>query len=281
MERGMRGIVLCGGLGTRLLPLTRQVNKHLLGVYNQPLCFYPLQLMAEAGIQDVMMVVGGQSTEELLKLCKDGREFGFRRLYYVYQEGEGGIAAALALTEEFVGRNDCCVVLGDNILLGQPLKDMRYSFEMRNRDEVGAQVQLMHVEKEKLKDYGVAEFNPYFGGGSLEVNAYTSGRPQLRRIYEKPENPRSQFAVIGVYFYDSTVFNRIRTCKPSGRGELEITDVNNSYGDDGKLEWAEVKGLWLDPGSSIAAWVKAGQQVEQYQKSMVVEEPYPELLEKQ
>lgn len=273
----MRGIVLAGGLGTRLRPLSLVTNKHLLPCYDRPMLYYPIQLLAEAGIREVMMVVGGQSTEEIMKLCKDGREFGLQRLYYVYQEGEGGIAAALALTEEFVGRNDCCVVLGDNILLGQSLKELRFAFEVRNRDEVGAQVQLIAVEEEKLKDYGVADFE-YRTLCSWNPPPVVVPRPRLRRIYEKPEKPQSRFAVIGVYFYDSSVFSRIRTCKPSGRGELEITDVNNSFADDGKLDWAEVKGTWLDPGSSIAAWVKAGQVVEQYQKSLA--EEYPELLNK-
>ena len=148
----MKGIVLCGGLGTRLRPLTTVVNKHLLPVYDKPMCFYPLEMLASAGFEEVMIVVGGQSTEEIMKLCKDGREFGFKRLYYVYQEGEGGIGAALALTEQFVNGDDCCVVLGDNLMLGDSLGRYKEKFESRS-ERYGAMVLAAKVPDPQ--NYGV------------------------------------------------------------------------------------------------------------------------------
>jgi glucose-1-phosphate thymidylyltransferase len=261
----MKGILLAGGLGTRLRPLTNVVNKHLLPVGSKPMIFYPLDALADAGIEDVMIVVGGQSTEAIMKLCKDGRQWGFKSLYYVYQEGEGGIAAALALTEKFVNKDDCCVVLGDNIMLGDSLRPyMRKFREASNR-------------------------NPMYGKGALVLAARVKdpenyGVPTMEKdsqrilfITEKPINPATQLGIIGVYFYDATVFDRIRTCSPSKRGELEITDVNNSYAADGDLAWSSVKGQWIDAGSSIEAWVAAGKLVEDYQKK---HEEFPELLQK-
>jgi glucose-1-phosphate thymidylyltransferase len=241
----MRGVVLAGGLGTRLRPLTSVVNKHLLPVHDKPMLFYPLEMLAEAGIEEVMVVVGGQSTEAIMKLCKDGREFGFRRLYYVYQEGEGGIAAALALTEQFANGEDLCVVLGDNLMLGSSLKPHKKKFE-----DSGYGAMVLCVNVSNPQDYGVPTID--------------KGTSRLLYITEKPERPQCKYGVIGVYFYDDTVFEKIRTCIPSKRGELEITDVNNAYAEAGDLDWVEAKGTWVDAGSSIQAWLEAGKLVAEY-----------------
>ncbi len=243
----MRGVVLCGGLGTRLRPLTSVVNKHLLPVYKKPMCFYSLEMLAEAGVSEIMIVVGGQSTEEIMKLCKDGRDFGFKRLYYAYQEGEGGIAAALALAEEFADGSDIVVCLGDNILLGESLKPHKEVWDKARLRGSGAMVLLSEVSDPE--NYGVPTFDE---------------KGRLLFISEKPELPATNQAVIGVYFYDWSVFDRIKTCTPSGRGEMEITDVNNSYAQDGLLKHGKVKGKWIDAGSSIDAWLQAGQLVEEY-----------------
>lgn len=251
----MKGIVLAGGLGTRLRPLTSVTNKHLLPVYDRPMIFYPLQLLADAGIDEVMVVIGGHSTEEIVKLCKNGKEFGLKSLYYVYQEGEGGIAAALALTEKFVNREDCCVVLGDNIMLGDSLKPYLQAFKDTNeRTGVfgeGAMVLATHVTDPQ--NYGVP---------TIEA----SGK-RILYITEKPERPACSLGIIGVYMYDATVFEKIRRLAPSLRGELEITDVNNLYAQEGRLFWRKVKGTWVDAGASIQGWVEAGKLVEAYMQA--------------
>ena len=243
----MKGIVLAGGLGTRLRPLTLVTNKHLLPVYDRPMIFYPLSMLSEAGIEDVMIVVGGQSTEEIVKLCKNGSHWGFKSLYYAYQEGEGGIAAALELTENFVNNDACCVVLGDNIMLGDSLKPYVKTFT-----DIREGAMVLAAEVPDPQNYGVP---------TIEA----AGK-KILFITEKPEVPQSKFGIIGVYFYDETVFRRIRTCVPSKRGELEISDVNNSYAADRELAWLKVKGTWIDAGSSIDAWIAAGKLVEEYQK---------------
>lgn len=257
----MKGIVLAGGLGTRLRPLTSVTNKHLLPVYDRPMLYFPIQMLVEAGITDVMIVVGGQSTEQIVKLCKDGRQWGLKSLYYAFQEGEGGIAAALALTENFVGENDCCVVLGDNIMLGDSLAS--YKKEFKTQADFGKGAMVLAAKVPDPQNYGVP---------TIEASSQ-----RILFITEKPEVPQSKFGIIGVYFYDSTVFEKIKTCRPSGRGELEITDVNNLYAEEKGLAWMQVKGTWLDAGSSIEAWVAAGKLVEEYQKK---HEEYPELLKK-
>jgi glucose-1-phosphate thymidylyltransferase len=264
----MRGIVLAGGLGTRLRPLTSVVNKHLLPIYNKPMIFYPLQMLADAGIEEAVVVIGGHSTEEIVKLCKDGREFGFKRLYYVYQEGEGGIAAALSLTEEFADGQDICVVLGDNLMLGDSLRPYVDAFDNRipratftqRGPYYGAMVLLTKVPDPQ--NYGVPTIDE---------------KGRILFITEKPEHPSLSEAVIGVYFYDKSVFSRIRACKPSERGELEVTDVNNSYAEEHELTYRRTKGQWIDAGSSIEAWRKAGELVEKHELS---KEEYPELLHK-
>ncbi len=223
----MRGVVLAGGLGTRLLPLTKVTNKHLLPVYDRPMIYYPIQALANAGIQEIMLVTGGNSAGDFLKLLGNGKDFGLKRLNYSYQEGEGGIADALRLAEHFVDGEPVCVILGDNIIEGNIA---RAADAFRNQRE-GAKILLKEVK------------NPQrFGVPVLEGN-------RVVKIEEKPANPRSLYAVTGMYFYDARVFDIIKTLKPSGRGELEITDVNNAYIAAGTLSWDLLEGWWTDAGT--------------------------------
>lgn len=217
-----------------------------------------------------MMVVGGQSTEELLKLCEDGKKFGLKRLYYAFQQGEGGIAAALSLTEEFVGNDDCCVVLGDNLLLDDSLEGYKKVFQTRDREKHGALVLLKEVPDPE--NYGIAY---------ITHDPNNPDDKKLKGIIEKPGvKSLSNLAVTGMYFYDHTVFDRIRTCHPSGRHELEITDVNMSYLVEGKLGWTILYGQWLDAGASISALNKASRAVEEWSTRTATLEPYPELVMK-
>jgi glucose-1-phosphate thymidylyltransferase len=223
----MKGVVLAGGLGTRLNPLTKVTNKHLLPVYNQPMIYYPVQTLINAGITDIMIVTGGNSAGDFLKLLGNGKDFGLKHLNYTYQEGEGGIADALSLVEHFADHGPVCVVLGDNIIE----RNIRRAADDFRKQEKGAKILLKKVSDPQR--FGVPEIN---------------GKSVLR-IEEKPDHPKSDYAVIGVYFYDSTVFSVIRTLVPSGRGELEITDVNNHYIDRGEMTWGELDGWWTDAGT--------------------------------
>ena len=223
----MKGVVLAGGLGTRLLPLTKVTNKHLLPVYNRPMIYYPLQTLANAGIQEIMLVTGGNSAGDFLKLLGNGKEFGLKRLNYTYQEGEGGIAEALGLAEHFADGEPVCVMLGDNIIEGNILA-AAHSFRQQLK---GAKILLKEVKDPKR--FGV----PVLDG------------KRVIKIEEKPVNPQSSYAVTGVYFYDAAVFDIIKTLKPSGRGELEITDVNNAYIAAGTLTWDVLEGWWTDAGT--------------------------------
>jgi glucose-1-phosphate thymidylyltransferase len=223
----MRGVVLAGGLGTRLLPLTKVTNKHLLPVYDRPMVYYPLQTLANAGVQEIMLVTGGNSAGDFLRLLGNGKEFGLKRLNYTYQEGEGGIADALRLAEHFADGEPVCVMLGDNIIEGNIVAAAQ-SFRQQQQ---GAKILLKEVKDPQR-----------FGVPVLE------GR-RVVKIEEKPANPRSSYAVTGVYFYDASVFDIIKTLKPSGRGELEITDVNNAYIVAGTLTWDVLEGWWTDAGT--------------------------------
>jgi glucose-1-phosphate thymidylyltransferase len=227
----MKGVVLAGGIGSRLFPLTRITNKHLLPVYNQPMIFYPLQTLVAAGITDILIVTGGNSAGDFLRLLRNGNDFGLKRLNYAYQEGEGGIADALRLAEEFAAGDRMCVVLGDNIIEGDICAACR-SFESQR----GAKILLKIVPDQQR--FGV----PVFDGKRLVA------------IEEKPTVPRSPYAVIGIYFYDHTVFDRIRLLRPSARGEYEITDVNNSYLADGLLQYDVLEGWWTDAGTFESLW---------------------------
>lgn len=223
----MKGVVLAGGLGTRLYPLTRITNKHLLPVYDKPMIYYPLQMLVDAGITEIMIVTGGNSAGEFLRLLRNGKDFGLQSVSFAYQEGEGGIADALKLAEPFVKGEKVCVVLGDNIIE----KDVIAAKKQFERQADGAMIMLKQVPDPER--FGV----PVFEG------------KQLLRIEEKPKQPKSSYAVIGVYFYDGTVFSRARELKPSARGELEITDVNNSYLREGKLSYSVLDGWWTDAGT--------------------------------
>ena len=223
----MKGVVLAGGLGSRMRPLTAVTNKHLLPVYNQPMIYYPIQTLVNAGITDIMIVTGGNSAGDFLKLLGNGKAFGLKHLNYTYQEGEGGIAAALSLVEHFAGEESICVVLGDNIIQG----NIRAAAEAYREQGRGAKILLKRVTDPQR--FGVPEID---------------GKRVLR-IEEKPKEPKSEFAVIGVYMYDNMVFDIIRTLKPSGRGELEITDVNNAYIERDQMTWDELEGWWSDAGT--------------------------------
>ena len=223
----MKGIVLAGGLGSRLNPLTKVTNKHLLPVYDQPMIYYPIRTLINAGIDDIMIVTGGNSAGDFLKLLGNGKDFGLKHLNYTYQEGEGGIADALSLVEHFADDEPICVVLGDNIIEG----NIRKACEDYKDQGKGAKILLKKVQDPQR--FGVPELD---GGRVL-------------RIEEKPDDPKSDFAVIGIYFYDNAVFDIIKTLKPSDRGELEITDVNNHYINSGQMSWAELEGWWTDAGT--------------------------------
>jgi glucose-1-phosphate thymidylyltransferase len=249
----MIGILLCGGLGTRLLPLTRAINKHLLPVGGQPMCFYPLRKMAEAGIKRVVIVVGGKSTGEIIQTIRDGHDLGLTNVAYVYQEGEGGIAAALSCAREWNGGEDICVVLGDTIFdfsLGTIIEDYSGS-------QMQGHVVLSRVEAPQ--HYGVAEFTygPHYR--SLVPNTISvSTGPVITRIIEKPTGkPPSDFAVIGVYLYRSDIFDRIRELTPSARGELEISDLNSLIAADKLLGYSTVSAdSWFDAGISLEALIQ-------------------------
>ncbi|HEV7860710.1 MAG TPA: sugar phosphate nucleotidyltransferase [Pyrinomonadaceae bacterium] len=223
----MKGVVLAGGLGMRLRPLTAVTNKHLLPVYNQPMIFYPIQTLVNAGITDIMIVTGGNSAGDFLKLLGNGKAFGLKHLNYTYQEGEGGIADALALVEHFAAGEPVCVVLGDNIIEGH-IRDAVQGFRKQGG---GAKILLKKVQDPQR--FGVPELD---------------GRNVLR-IEEKPAVPKSEYAVIGIYLYDAEVFNIIGGLEPSARGELEITDVNNAYIERGAMTWDELEGWWTDAGT--------------------------------
>ncbi len=223
----MKGVVLAGGLGTRLRPLTAVTNKHLLPVYDQPMIYYPVQALVNAGISDIMIVTGGNSAGDFLRLLGNGKAFGLKHLNYTYQEGEGGIAEALSLVEHFAGGDPVCVVLGDNIIEG----NIHSAVRSYRHQGGGAKIILKKVQDPQR--FGVPELDG----------------PQVLRIEEKPEIPKSDYAVIGIYMYDGEVYDIIRTLKPSGRGELEITDVNKAYIARDDMTWEELEGWWTDDGT--------------------------------
>jgi len=223
----LKGVVLAGGLGTRLRPLTAVTNKHLLPVFNQPMIYYPIQTLVNAGITDIMVVTGGNSAGDFLRLLGNGKAFGLKHLNYTYQEGEGGIADALSLVEHFAAKEPVCVVLGDNIIEGNIASAVR---AYRHQGS-GAKIILKKVTDPQR--FGVPELD-----GSNVVS-----------IEEKPADPKSDYAVIGIYMFDGEVYDIIRTLKPSGRGEMEITDVNNAYIARGDMTWEELDGWWTDAGT--------------------------------
>jgi glucose-1-phosphate thymidylyltransferase len=223
----VKGIILAGGLGTRLDPLTRVTNKHLLPIYNKPMIFYPIEVLVEAGITDIMVVTGGNSAGDFLTLLGNGADFGLKHINYTYQQGHGGIAEALSLAEHFADGDRIAVILGDNIIEGS----IRLFVENFRRQERGARIVLKEVPDPER-----------FGVPVLE-----NGR--IVRVEEKPSNPASPYAVIGIYLYDARVFDIIRTLAPSLRGELEISDVNNAYIAEGTMEHEYLDGWWTDAGT--------------------------------
>src|SRR5436190_6073591 len=232
----MKGVILAGGSGTRLHPLTRITNKHLLPIYDRPMVTYAIEALVEAGVIELMLVTGGTHAGEFFRLLGNGHEYGIDRLFYAYQERPGGIAEALGLAERFVGREPVVVMLADNVLelsLRGPVENFR-------RQERGARVLLSRVdEPEHLRHLGVPELD---------------GDGRVVRIVEKPLEPPSPYAVTGIYFYDEGVFDVIPTLVPSGRGELEITDVNNHDGEAGLMDYDVLDGFWGDAGESIDAY---------------------------
>lgn len=223
----MKGVILAGGLGSRLHPLTKITNKHLLPVHNRPMIYYPIQTLINAGIHDIMIVTGGNSAGDFLRLLGNGKEFGLSHLNYTYQEGEGGIADALSLVRHFADEQPICVVLGDNIIEN----NIKTAAEQYRKQEKGAKILLKKVP------------DPHrFGVPRLEGDTVVE-------IEEKPKRPKSDYAVVGIYFYDRSVFDVITTLKPSDRGELEITDVNNHYINRGEMTWGELDGWWTDAGT--------------------------------
>lgn len=223
----MKGVVLAGGLGTRLYPLTKITNKHLLPVYDRPMVTYPIECLVKAGITNILVVTGGNHPGDFLKLLGNGKEYGVSQIHYAYQEGEGGIADALSLAEAHASGESICVVLGDNILENS----IRHAVEAYRSQESGSKILLKEVE------------DPHrFGVPVIEGD-------RLVRVEEKPKNPASSYAVTGIYMYDATVFDYIKTLTPSQRGELEITDVNNLYIEQGTMTWSVLDGWWTDAGT--------------------------------
>ena len=223
----IKGVVLAGGLGKRLGPLTKITNKHLLPIYDRPMIYHPIARLAESGIKDILIVTGGQHAGEFLRLLGNGHAFGLTHLNYTYQEGEGGIAEALGLAKHFAHGKRLVVILGDNIFE----KSLKPYVDRFRKQKTGARVLLKRVPDPER-----------FGVASLQGKKITS-------IIEKPRNPKTDMAVTGVYMYDETAFDIIRTLKPSGRGELEITDVNNAYIRRGALEYDVLSGWWTDSGT--------------------------------
>lgn len=223
----MKGVVLAGGMGTRLHPLTKVTNKHLLPIYDKPMIYYPIQTLVNAGIQDIMVVTGGENAGDFLRLLGNGKEFGLKHLDYTYQQGHGGIAEALGLTQYFVDDDAVCVVLGDNIIE----KNIREAVTAFQEQKTGAKILLKEVPDPQR--FGVPELDD----------------DKIVSIEEKPAQPRSNYAVIGIYFYDSVVFDIVDTLEPSGRGELEITDVNNAYIKRGEMTYSVLDGWWTDAGT--------------------------------
>jgi glucose-1-phosphate thymidylyltransferase len=223
----MKGVILAGGMGTRLLPITKVTNKHLMPVYDKPMVYYPLQILVQAGIDDILIVTGGEYAGDFLRLLANGKEFGLKRLNYAYQEGSGGIADALSLAEDFADGERICVILGDNIIEG----NIKKAASEYIKQPSGARIFLKEVEDPKR-----------FGVATIEGD-------KVVKIVEKPKQPETNLAVIGIYMYDSAVFELISGLSPSARGELEISDVNNLYIERGDMAYSMLDGWWTDAGT--------------------------------
>jgi glucose-1-phosphate thymidylyltransferase len=241
----MKGVILAGGIGSRLHPLTRITNKHLLPIYDRPMVTYAIEALVKGGITELMLVTGGTHAGEFFRLLGDGHAHGIERLSYAYQERESGIADALGLAERFAAGERVAVMLADNIFE----RSIKPAIENFERQEGGARIVLAREEEpEHLRHLGVAELDG----------------DRVIRIVEKPDTPPSEFAVTGLYFYDATVFEFVPTLSPSARGELEITDVNNWYIEQGAMQYEIVDGFWGDAGESIDAYYAVNDFVRQH-----------------
>jgi glucose-1-phosphate thymidylyltransferase len=236
----MKGVILAGGTGSRLFPLTKVTNKHLLPVGSKPMIFYSLECMAKAGIEEVLLVTGGNNAGDFIRLLGNGSEFGLKNLQYTYQDGAGGIAQALGLAERFVNGEPICLILGDNVLEWS-IRDHAEEFRKQLASNGGRGAKILLTEVENPKAYGIAEMEG----------------AKVARIIEKPKDPKSNLAVIGIYFYDGHVFESVKHLKPSARGELEITDVNNAYIERGEMTASKLKGYWADCGENIDLYLKS------------------------
>ena len=223
----MKGIILAGGLGTRLSPLTKATNKHLLPVYDKPMVYHPIETLVNAGIKDILIVTGGPHAGDFIRVLRNGEDFGLEGLNYAYQEGEGGIAHALNMAKPFVGDDNCVVILGDNIIADD------ISVPVREFDAIGGAC-IFTKRVDDPERFGVVEWD---------------AKGWAKNLLEKPEVPPSNDAIIGLYMYDNTVFDRIESLVPSGRGELEVTDLNRSYLMDGQLQVHKIHGTWMDCGT--------------------------------
>jgi glucose-1-phosphate thymidylyltransferase len=223
----MKGVVLAGGTGSRLFPLTKITNKHLLPIYDKPMIYYPIETLVSGGIEEILIVTGGRNAGDFLRLLANGKEFGLRHLNYAYQEGEGGIADALSLAEHFADGDRVCVILGDNIIE----ESIRPAVDAFRQQPAGARILLKEVHD--AERFGVAEI----------------AGDRILGIEEKPKAPKSRYAVTGIYLYDETVFDKVKTLVPSSRGELEITDVNNAYIREGTMSFSYLNGWWTDAGT--------------------------------
>ncbi|HET9782616.1 MAG TPA: sugar phosphate nucleotidyltransferase [Candidatus Dormibacteraeota bacterium] len=232
----MKGVILAGGTGSRLHPLTRITNKHLLPIYDRPMINYAIESLVSAGVGELMLVTGGTHAGEFLRLLGNGHEFGIERLFYAYQDKPGGIAEALGLAEQFVDGDRCVVMLADNVFE----RSLRPCVDAFDKQSQGARVVLTReADPSHLRNLGVPQFD---------------GNHKIERIIEKPAHPPSEYAVTGLYFYDESVWKVLPELKPSGRGELEITDVNNWYLHQGLMEYDVLDGFWGDAGESIEAY---------------------------
>ena len=225
----IKGVVLAGGLGSRLYPLTSITNKHLLPVWDKPMIYYPIKTLVDAGIRDVMIVTGGNNAGDFLRLLGNGKELGLKHIEYAYQKGEGGIADALRLTEDFIDGNKSVIVLGDNIIE----KSIKKVVDRFRQQDNGARILIKKVPDPER--FGVVEFN--------------KKKNRIIKIAEKPKKPKTHYAVTGIYMYDGRVFDIVKSLKPSARGELEITDVNNAYIKHGQMEYDVLSGFWTDSGT--------------------------------
>ena len=240
----MKGIVLAGGLGSRLYPLTKITNKHLLPIYDKPMIYYPIQTLVDAGIEEILVVTGGRNAGDFLRLLANGKGFGLKHLNYAYQEGEGGIADALALAEHFAEGDRICVILGDNLVENS----IRGAVDAFRAQPAGARILLKEVTD--AERFGVAEI----------------AGDRILGIEEKPSKPKSNYAVTGIYLYDESVWQKVKTLEPSARGELEITDVNNAYIREGTMTFSYIDGWWTDAGT-FESLLRAANLVAESQKS--------------